>query len=438
MKNFAEITQNEFIHFIRSPFKIISLILYVLALIYGCQNGFDLFKTHHSEILAIKEKNDNSVTKMVLQYEDIQNGLQEKPRRDPTTPYWAIWNTPSYAFKGPSPMMVFSIGQSEQYGYYKRVTNWSSTFDNDLAQEIANPERLAIGTLDFNFVFIYLTPILFIIMLFNIGGLEKDLRFDDIVNLNILSKEKWLLSRFLFYLMISIIVLFSLMVLYAFISGVFSNETLNFIKLLFTVSTYILFWFIIFYLVNLYGIGSADQALKMISIWLILCIIIPGAVHQFTSIKYPTNYMTDYLDVSRDQSNDIFELSTDTLQIRLMSEFPRIQNTIYASDTSLNEGIINRSISGLVNILNKNVSHIIEKSNDQKNEFIKRFYVLNPVIFFQNKINGITSTDYYAYKYYRKHIQNIIDKKINLILVDTWNKVSVNREKYVGYVETFR
>ena len=78
-------------------------------------------------------------------------------------------------------MMVFSLGQSEQYGYYKRVTNWSSTFDNDLAEEIANPERLAMGTLDFNFVLIYLTPILLIILLFNIGGLEKDLNFDNLI-----------------------------------------------------------------------------------------------------------------------------------------------------------------------------------------------------------------------------------------------------------------
>ena len=70
-------------------------------------------------------------------------------------------------------MMVFSLGQSEQYGYYKRVTNWSTIFDSDLAEEIANPERMAIGTLDLNFVLIYLTPILIIILLFNIGGLER-------------------------------------------------------------------------------------------------------------------------------------------------------------------------------------------------------------------------------------------------------------------------
>ena len=47
--------------------------------------------------------------------------------------------------------------------------------------------------------------------------------------------------------------------------------------------------------------GSSDNAIKMISLWLALCIVIPGIVHQVTAIIYPVNYMTDYLDVSREQ-----------------------------------------------------------------------------------------------------------------------------------------
>ena len=198
MTRYIEIARSEFVHLVRSPFKIISLILFGVAVIYGCQNGYELFKTHKEQIMAIKTENERSIDRMIIQYEEIEQGIVDKPRRDPTIPYWAIWNTPSYAFKYPSPMMVFSLGQSEQYGYYKRVTNWSTIFDSDFAEEIANQERIAIGTLDFNFVLLYLAPILVIILLFNIGGLEKDLRFDNLIFLNNLSKEKWLFSRFSF------------------------------------------------------------------------------------------------------------------------------------------------------------------------------------------------------------------------------------------------
>jgi len=438
MKIYMTMVQSEFAHFKRSPFKVISLILFLMAIVYGCQNGYDLLKRHDAEIMSIKSINEDSINKAIIQFEEIEKGTIDKPRRDPTVPYWAIWNTPSYAFKYPSPMMVFSLGQSEQYGYYKRVTNWSTIFDSDLAEEIANPERIAIGTLDFNFVLLYLSPILMIILLFNIGGLEKDLKFDQLIYLNNITKKDWLLSRFTFYYLIIFCSIFCSMLPYALASQVFQYEMSQFFKLIILISLYILLWTSLFYFINFFGKGSSDQAIKMISTWLTFCIIIPGAIHQISSLKYPTNYMTDYLDVSREQESEIFKLPSDTSRMKLLEEFPRLKNTLYAADTSINKSIINRSLSGLVNILNKNVGYKIENSNEEKNEFINKFSMVNPIVFFQNKINQITKTDYYAYKNYRRDIQEIIDKKIKLILDDTWDKIVVDKARYVQYVESFK
>ena len=437
MNTYIQIFRSELTHLTRSPFKVIALSLFVFALIYGCQNGLTLFKKQTKEIGTIKSKNEDLVHKMILQYEAIENGTQEKPRRDPTIPYWAIWNTPSHAFKYPSPMMVFSLGQSEQYGYYKRVTNWSSRFDSDLAEEIANPERLAIGTLDFNFVFTYLSPILIIILLFNIGGLERDLKFDNLVYLQSVSKGYWLLLRFLFYFITIALTLFILLFSYALIADVFPNDSFNFIGLLSSIILYLLFWFAVFYVINYYGKSSSDNAIKMISFWLALCIVIPGIVHQVTSIIYPLNYMTDYLDVSREQRGRIFDLPPDSLEIKLVDEFPWLKNTLYAADSTMNNSIVNRSVSGLVNVLNKNVALKVENSNEDKNQFIKKFNLYNPVTSFQNHINALSETDYYAYLRFRNYIQSIIDIKIGLILEDTWNKVPISKDRYIEYVNKF-
>ena len=180
-----------------------------------------------------------------------------------------------------------------------------------------------------------------------------------------------------------------------------------------------------------------DQAIKMISFWMISCIIAPGLFHQATSLKYSTNYMVDYLDVARDQRYEIFELSTDSLQLELLKSFPKLTNTIYAADSIMNKTIINRSISGLVNILNKRAAQKIERINDEKNQYVKSYFIFNPIIYFQNKINKITKTDFYAFKSYRTQIQSIIDKKIDFILEDTWNKVEVDKSKYLLYIKSF-
>ena len=438
MKSYIRVTQTELIHLLRSPFKTTSILLFVIAIIFGSQNGYQLFKTHNEQIIIISSQNINSIEDMLLTYEGIENGTLEKPRRDPTIPYWAIWNVPSHAFKHPSPMMTFSLGQSEQYGYYKRVTNWSTTYDSDLAEEIANPERLAIGTLDFNFVFTYLSPILLIILLFNIGGLEKDLKFDNLIYSSKIPKEGWILARFLFYYFFVIALIFILTIPYALLAGVFENHTVQYINFLLLLPLYLILWFTIFYFINLTGKGSSDQALKMISVWMLLCIIIPGTIHQITSLKYPTNYMTDHIDVSRELSNNIFNLPEDDLKKGLLDEYPFLQNTQQASDSITNAATINRSVSGLINSLNKNVSISIEFSSKKKNKFIKSFSKLNPVTTFQNEMNSIAETDFYAYKDYRTRIQDMIDKKIELILGDTWNNVTVDRDRYAEYVKSFK
>ena len=59
-------------------------------------------------------------------------------------------------------------------------------------------------------------------------------------------------------------------------------------------------------------------------------------------------------------------------------------------------------------------------------------------MYFQNKINEVYKADYYAYRLYRKNIQNSIDKKIELILRETWNKEEVDKERYIEYLQEFK
>ena len=113
---------------------------------------------------------------------------------------------PISATKKPSPLMPLGIGQAEQYGYYKNITNWSSTYDNDMVEEIANPERLVNGNIDFSFLVIFLLPILIIIMTYNIRGLEQDFRFDKLIKIQYGSVSQWIFIRFSFYILLLIFV----------------------------------------------------------------------------------------------------------------------------------------------------------------------------------------------------------------------------------------
>ena len=121
-----------------------------------------------------------------------------------------------------------------------------------------------------------------------------------------------------------------------------------------------------------------------------------------------------------------------------MNSYEFLKSSKHAKDSIISKSIINRSVSAIINDLNKNVNYQIESKNEKKNKFINSFNKLNPVTFFQNKINKIAGTDYYSYKKYRSQIQTKIDDQINMILLDTWNKIKINKTKYSQYIDELK
>ena len=172
----------------------------------------------------------------------------------------------------------------------------------------------------------------------------------------------------------------------------------------------------------------------MISIWLLFCVIIPGSVHQYVSFKYPVNYMTDFLDVNRKQTYDIFKLDNTNLYNRICEIYPEIYDK-EPKDITLEKQKIRRSISSIVNQMNIKASSVIEKQNEDKNKLIRTCYVFNPVFYVQNLWNSYTLTDYNSYKDFRMDIQNSISDRNKLMVLEMWDENNVDKEEYHRYLK---
>ena len=137
----------EFHHFRRSTSKLLTYLIFVFACIYSIYGGFDLYNRQ----IEIIENIENEQQKEVLLFSNFfKNPTVSLDVLD------VLGSIPLYAVKHPSVLMPLGIGQAEQYGYYKKITNWSSTYDNDMVQELTNPERLVNGNIDFSFLIIFL------------------------------------------------------------------------------------------------------------------------------------------------------------------------------------------------------------------------------------------------------------------------------------------
>ena len=402
-------------HFLKTKTKVVSYLFFILACIYSLFNGFQLHDKQLNTIKNIKEQETESLAKVLNWFENDLSGPEDRSWVDITDPYWAIRYSPTYVIKEPSLLLPLGIGQAEQYGYYQKLSIWSSPLDNDIVEEISNYERLINGNIDFSFLILFLLPLLIIILTYNVRGLESDLKFHDLVSVQVGDYKKWVFYRLLFY---AVLILFSVDCLFlsvAIINNVFSYQ---FFELIILSNFYILIYFISFYLIIIKSNGSISVAFKMIALWLTFCVLVPGAVHQYINLKYPTNYMTDFLDANRKDTYDVFKLSKEELNEQLIEIYPELLLSKHAKDSVINRTIVRNTMSAIVNQINVNAIEKINQQNFSKNNLITKAYFFNPLSFFQNKWNALTETDYHSYSDYRKYTQSKIDKRLELLVYD--------------------
>jgi ABC-2 type transport system permease protein len=423
----------EFKHFRKHKSKVLAYLLFVLACGYALYNGASLQRKQEETILRIAQQQAESQTKTLGWFDEGKTGPEDRPWIDVTDPFWAVWAIQTTVIKQPSPLLPLGIGQAEQYAYYKQVSTWSSTYDNDMVEEMANPERLVNGNIDFSFLVIYLLPILLIILTYNIYGFEQDSNFDKLVHVQAGGTRSWILLRLGFYLLLVMATVGAIISVTAVANGAWTDHASQVGALLVLSASYMLFWAAVSYLMIVSSKGSSAIAFKMISIWLTLCVLIPGAVHQYASIQYPVNYMTDFLDASRKDAYEVYEMAPDTLSQKLREIYPDLAQTQHGQDSSIDEGIVGNTLAGIINQMIKDANGKIEQLNDAKNGFIASSYWLNPVSFIQNKWNNITATDYDAYRDYRASVQAGIDQKIRLLIFECWNKKKVDKAAYLDY-----
>lgn len=432
MKTLA-ILKYEWIHFIRSPFKIAAVALFVLASLYGLHNASSLYHTQASEIKQIQSKAETSKAEVIAYYDNHQKGPEGRPWVDVTTPFWAMWYSNLHHFKTPSPLMVYGIGQSEQYGYYKKVTFTNSPYDADMAEEIANPERLQTGSLDFTFAIIYLLPLLLMICLYNVKGYEIDSGILPIIAVQAANTRPWIWIRISFYTVLAITILALLFVYGGMLTPVFYTHLNDVFSFFLWTLLYLSIWVIGFGVLIQFGFASTTNTLKMVGVWLLFTFIIPGAVHQWISMQYPVNLMTDFIDAQRDERDQLYALPDSIFQQKLNEKFPQILNSVIMNDSLNRTTAMNESSYALTNDLTKNSLESIEESYRQKNNAIKRSYWINPVTLFQNKFNSITKTHFDDYQNYRDEIQQLIDHQIEIMVLDIWNGIEVDKKTYLEY-----
>lgn len=427
---YFQIFAQEHKQLIRRPFKVFALIAFVLTCTYGLWQGVNFYEHRQVAIDRVELKNQQQREQAIQWYNNGISGPESKPWVNIEKPFWAIWYATPHEFDKPKPLSVLSIGQAEQFAFYTQVGVWSTGYDLDLIAEIHNPEFIGVGALDFTFTWLFLLPILLIILLYDVKGLEYDLGLWKTIELHTSSPNKWLLYRISYYVVIITVILAIA------ISASFTISSVSFENLLafFAYSyLYCLIWFAVYFLIIMFAKGQTDQAIKMLLVWLSFAVLIPGAVHQYLNIKHPPNYMLDWVTTMREGSDEILSLPLEESKKRL-SEYSILQENgiVLEKATDSHLSSLNRL---LWSIEMQHVSTNIAAELEQKNAEIKQLSLLSPIMLFQNQLNKLCGTDYYANQAFRHSIQQTA-LKINLeALKDYLAESKITQERFQQYVD---
>lgn len=183
-----------------------------------------------------------------------------------------------------SPLAGLSIGQRDINPSIQSVTIRTlegQKYDAD----IRNPYLLMIGYFDLNFVIIYLFPLIAILFCYNLVSEEKESGTWSMLKAYSVNTGKYLLQKILVRYAAVVAVLFVLFFLAALMLSI--SPSLSFFVFVMNGFLYITFWFFLCFVGITFSVGSAGSASLLLFIWLFLTLLIPSAINNFVTARFP-------------------------------------------------------------------------------------------------------------------------------------------------------
>lgn len=432
---FSNYLRWEWISFIRSPYKIIAVSLFLIAAVFAIRNGNALREKQLATLQGVDTEAKVMRESALEWIKADKKGPEDRAWVNIQTPFYAMWYANHHINKSPSPLMVFTIGQAEQFGFYKRVNVWSTAYDSDLAAEISNPERIALGALDFTFVILFLLPLLLIVLCFTVGGYEQDKLVSKLIRIQLGTQSPWIFGRILSIGIFVSSLLIAVIFAAAFATGIIGQSGSSLIIFIGVVLAYLWFWLLLIIGVLHLQLGQTSQAMALTMVWVIFALVIPGAVHQAASIKYPNNLMVDFLDAKREDPEEIYAKEFKEIWALVTQKFPEIKTSKLVNqpdsllDPEVKIGLYRTEMSFHM----AEISGKVEKGFDEKNAFIRNSYWYNPILGVQNYLFKLAETDYYSYQNYRKQIQTGNLELCKSLLLEEWNEAKIDVERFQMY-----
>ncbi len=375
----------------------------ILLFAFAVYNGTNNVTKRHNDISKMQEdlhEKDSTVLATLIKLENGEK-VNTPAWQLPSKPMTIGYRNPRLAIMTPEVLSFVSTGQSDMYTHVKRPRAYGNNFALDYS-EMINPVQLVFGTFDLAFVIIYILPLLVIAFTFNVLSKEKELGTLNLLGAQPISIIKWVIQKMAIrYIVFTSITILILLIIIATVNIDAYSDSSAMLSFILIIASYILFWFILAFIVNIKINDSSKNAFVLIGGWLLIVIIVPATINQIGSTVYPTPSRLKMINEIR-----WIKKVNEQMQDKIMSDYLRDHPELAEGKGEEEYGFWHNYFASEKVIEEKTAPLLVRYDQQLKKQqhLIHLFKYLSPAILMQQSLNNIAGTSEKHYNSYKKQV----------------------------------
>jgi len=383
----------------------IQLLSIVLLLLFGFSafNGLQKVDKRAKDILVAKSEIEESDQMMLKLLDSVERGLEVSASRwtIPTSPM-AVGNYhPRVAAMEPQPMAFLATGQADVFTHFVKPTVSGDDFALNFT-EMTSPVQLLFGSFDLAFVIVYLLPLLIVAFSYNVLSAEKESGSLRLLAAQPIGIQNWVLQKLgLRFFWLSFLVLLSLLLVFLALGFPVFEQFSSFLGLVGLTLAYMLFWFGLAFLVNLWVGSSAKNAVALLGLWVVFVLLVPSVLNQLGNTLYPMPSRNLMINEMRALKAQVTER-----QDEILDNFLRDHPEYAINDTTQNRSFYHRYMASQ-KLIREELSPLVNSYEGQlqkQQEWVSTFKWLSPAILTQESLNSLAGTSTSDYENFRDQV----------------------------------
>lgn len=395
----------EWLVLLRERWIIILSVITLFLFIYAAFSGRERVEERKRPIAVAREEMKANDERLKLLIDSVERGLKSglSPWQNPQRLNVVGQQAARVAAFDPQPLALIATGQSDLFTHVVKPRLYGEAQTLGFS-ELSNPVQLLFGNFDLAFTIIYLLPLLVLAFSYNLLSAEKESGSLRLTLAQPVGVTRWLFNKIsVRFLVLSVLVIISLLVALILAGVSVSEQGSGILRMLIAILLYMIFWFGLSFLINLRGYSSGQNAVILVSAWVLLVLLVPATISHLANHLYPVPSRVVMLTELRYAEAEA-QKKADSILESYYRDHPELMPAQSSGQHLYIFWIKYFAAQEEIRKAMQTVLNAYEDKLQAQQRTVDRLRFLSPAILIQNVLNEIAGTSTRHYNSYRAQV----------------------------------